>query len=154
MVPEAEPTLILSRNVPKQAPAKPLPSLKPETLSLLRTLTGHISGISSVAYSPDGQTLASGSADCTIKLWKLASGQEVGILTGHSRIVDSVDFSPDGQTFASGSRDGTIKIWGRTGGEDQPDRGGAGEAHPDGEFRHCRFAQHQRRGGDPFQASA
>ena len=50
-------------------PAKPLPSLKPKALSLLRTLTGHTNYVWSVAFSPDGQTVASGSYDGTIKLW-------------------------------------------------------------------------------------
>src|SRR5207247_44370 len=72
-VAEAEPTLS-AVNVPKQAPAKPLPSLKPEALSLLRTLSGHTNTVLSVAFRPDGQTLASGSHDETIKLWDVASG--------------------------------------------------------------------------------
>ena len=90
---------------------KPLPSLKPEALSLLRTLTGHTSTVSSVAFSPDGQTVASGSWDGTIKLWNLATGEEVRTLTGHTHRVWSVAFSPDSQTLASGSFDNTIKLW-------------------------------------------
>ena len=50
-------------------PAKHLLSLKPEEISWLRTLTGHTSDVHSVAFSPDGQTLASGSSDNTIKIW-------------------------------------------------------------------------------------
>ena len=50
-------------------PAKPLHSLQPEALSLLRTLTGHKRHVYNVAFSPDGQTLASGSDDETIKIW-------------------------------------------------------------------------------------
>ncbi len=93
-------------------PAKPLPSLKPEAVSLLRTLTGHTYVIYSVAFSPDSLTLASGSFDGTIKLWNLVTGQELRTLTGHTDKVFSVAFSPDGQTLASGSYKTTIKIWG------------------------------------------
>jgi WD40 repeat protein len=64
-----------------------------------------------VAFSPDGQFLASGSWDTTIKLWEVASGREVRTLTGHTGWVLSVAFSPDGQFLASGSGDKTIKLW-------------------------------------------
>jgi WD40 repeat protein len=75
------------------------------------TLQGHPKAVLSVAYSPDGKTLASGSDDKTIKLWDVATGQERATLTGHEREVRSVAFSPDGETLASGSYDGTIRLW-------------------------------------------
>ncbi|MFM6748888.1 MAG: protein kinase domain-containing protein [Dolichospermum sp.] len=78
---------------------------------LLQTLTGHSDWVWSVAYSPDGQTLASGSVDKTIKLWNVKTGNLLQTLTGHSNSVRSVAYSPDGQTLASGSDDKTIKLW-------------------------------------------
>ncbi|MFM6106662.1 MAG: trypsin-like peptidase domain-containing protein [Sphaerospermopsis kisseleviana] len=79
--------------------------------TLVNTLTGHSSKVNSVAFSPDGQTLAFGSTDNTIKLWDVATGKSIATLTGHSFWVNSVAFSPDGKTLASGSYDNTIKLW-------------------------------------------
>ena len=75
----------------------------------LRTLEGHTDWVCSVAFSPDGKTLASGSGDQTIKLWDVATGGTAHP-QGHSA-GDSVAFSPDGKTLASGGEDTTIKLW-------------------------------------------
>lgn len=79
--------------------------------TVLHTLTGHTSWVRSLAISPDGQTLASGSDDGTIKLWSLSTGQLLYTLTGHAGIVFSVTFNPSGQILASGSQDRIIKLW-------------------------------------------
>ncbi|HRS14606.1 MAG TPA: WD40 repeat domain-containing protein, partial [Candidatus Bipolaricaulis sp.] len=67
--------------------------------------------VRSVAFSPDGTVLASGSDDGTIKLWDVTSGTGLRTLTGHTYPVNSVAFSPDGKTLASGSNDGTVLLW-------------------------------------------
>ncbi len=88
------------------------PSLTADTASM--TLSGHAGRVWSVAYSPDGKTLASGGGGKVgeIKLWDLASGQARPIsFIGHTAEVSFVVFSPDGKTLASGSNDRTIRLW-------------------------------------------
>ena len=71
----------------------------------------HTSGISALAFSPDGKTLATASLDHSIRLWDFASRQRVATLQGHLSEVWAVAFSPDGQTVISAAKDGAVKLW-------------------------------------------
>ncbi|GAB4286021.1 MAG: hypothetical protein Fur0025_18110 [Oscillatoriaceae cyanobacterium] len=76
------------------------------------TLIGHTKRLNSAIFSPDGQTLISGSWDRTLKIWDPKQGIPIRTLIGHTRKVNTVAISPDSQFIASGSHDGTVKIWG------------------------------------------
>ena len=78
---------------------------------LAKTLTGHTEVVWRVPFSPDGNTLASGSRDKTIRLWNPHTGARLRTLTGHTKEIFSVSFSPDGNTLASGSVDKTVRLW-------------------------------------------
>ena len=83
--------------------------------ALSTPLTGHTGAVNAVAFSPNGHTLATGSADHTVRLWNVtnpARPTPLGSpLTGHTGAVNAVAFSPDGRTLATGSADHTVRLW-------------------------------------------
>ena len=106
--PPEEPTFIN----PLPLPIPPLPFPSPgEKLGVLRVLSGHNDSVLCLALSADGQRLASGSVDRTIKVWNLATDQEVYSLEAHADGVWGVALSANGRILVSGSRDQTIKVW-------------------------------------------
>ncbi|MFI5474223.1 hypothetical protein ACIA6D_28795 [Streptomyces cacaoi] len=78
------------------------------------SLGTHDDVVTSLAFAPGGQLLASASWDGTVRLWKVTGGRAlwpVALLRGHTRFVRSVAFSPDGRTLVSAAEDGTVRVW-------------------------------------------
>jgi len=81
------------------------------TGKVIREFVGHTKEILSIAYSPDGRVIASGSWDRTIRLWDVKTGEKLSVLPGHSAAPKSVVFSPDGKRLISSDSDGGVKFW-------------------------------------------
>lgn len=85
----------------------------------LLELDGHEAAIYTVAWSPDGKTIASGSQDSTVRLWNAETGELIRILEAHGDAVRGIAWSPDGMLLASASRDGTVRLWESESGEER-----------------------------------
>jgi WD40 repeat protein len=81
------------------------------------TYTGHTSGVTCVAWSPNGKYVASGSFDQKVKIWNATNGQFVQIYREHKSTVESITWSPDSTRVASCSNDKTVQIWNASTGE-------------------------------------
>jgi WD40 repeat protein/serine/threonine protein kinase len=78
---------------------------------VVRRYEGHESDVTDVAYSPDGQFLATSSNDGTSRLWDRSNGQTISTFTGHTAGVFNLDYHPGGELVASSGEDGSIKLW-------------------------------------------
>lgn len=83
----------------------------PVQVALLRTFTAHQSSVNMLKLLSDGQQFMSASADKTLHLWDLSTGEIRQIYQGHTAFVNTITFSPDEQTVYSGSADGAIHQW-------------------------------------------
>ena len=98
-------------NTDLQSSGDSTPGHIPPGFKLRHTLRRHAGIINGITWAPDGHTLASGSADGTIRLWDTKTGASLHTLRGHTGSVLDIGLAPDGHTLASGSRDGTIRLW-------------------------------------------
>jgi Tol biopolymer transport system component len=88
----------------------PLPAGAVARLGTVRPLSGQ-HPMTTLAVSPDGKTVASGSWDKTIRLWDISTGKEIRSLQGHHDRVNALAFSPEGKVLASASFDETVRLW-------------------------------------------
>ena len=114
-LPFASPTSIVSRLFLREFPSLPIihqsTDNKPTQHSIL-LFEGHQDAVNSVAFSPDGNYIASGSSDNTVRLWNVETGEAaLKPFEGHKDEVGCVVFSPNGEYIASGSSDHTIRLW-------------------------------------------
>jgi COMPASS component SWD3 len=98
---------------PSHSPGSTPPPPKPTKLHYKPALIlrGHKKPVSIVRFSPDGRWIASGSSDCTIKLWNASTGALEHTLEGHLAGISALTWSPDSRILASGSDDKSIRLW-------------------------------------------
>jgi WD40 repeat protein len=95
------------REVPPAGAEKKDKPAEPDSVKL----EGHTGDINSVAFSPNGSLVVTGSADGTARVWDATTGKTVGELRGHNGSVNSASFSPDGKFIVTASDDETVRLW-------------------------------------------
>ena len=90
---------------------------KIETGKKLRELAGHRDALYGIAFSPDGNQLATAGYDRIIQLWNPASGEKLRTLKGHNGAVYGIAFSPDGRVLGSAGGDSSVKLWNTSDGQ-------------------------------------
>jgi WD40 repeat protein len=101
-----------SLDLPTPAPdcaITPTPNILLEEANII--LEGHTAGVLSVQFSPDGNTIASGSVDDTLRLWSVNQARLIRTMQGHPFPIRQIKFSPNGATLFTGSTDGIIRVW-------------------------------------------
>jgi WD40 repeat protein/serine/threonine protein kinase len=88
-----------------------------ETGKPIRAVRGHDGPLTSVAYSPNGEMLATSSWDSTVRLWDADTGSWRSTLSGHRDWVSQVAFAPDGERLATAGADGSVQVWSTATGE-------------------------------------
>lgn len=83
----------------------------------IKTFRGHSQGVWTVAYAPNGETLASGGMDRLVRIWDIETGRMLKALRGHTRDIRQAAYSADGQILATASEDRTIRLWNPTTGD-------------------------------------
>ncbi|GAB4377904.1 MAG: NB-ARC domain-containing protein [Elainellaceae cyanobacterium] len=93
-------------------------SSKPSIINAsAKLLQGHVDWVWNIAFSPDGQWLASASLDSTLRLWKIPDGQPIHIFEGHTHDVFGLAISADSQWLVSTGKDYTVRLWNLQGGQ-------------------------------------
>jgi WD40 repeat protein len=89
----------------------PIYLLSLETGELERVIKGHGSGVTALAFSPDGKWLASGSLDKTAIVWRTDTGAAAGTMAGHTERLSAIAFHPTDGSIATAAHDKTVRIW-------------------------------------------